>query len=76
MMGLAMGIWAYDEDEDIEDEKKNLSCLTDKMLSENRSDPFEFVDEGTTGMVRINVLHMCCFYLKTEIFAESKLLRI
>ena len=40
------------------------------MLSENRSDPFEFVDEGATVMVRINVLDMCCFYLKTEIFAD------
>ena len=48
-----------------------MSCLTDKMLSENPSDPFEFVDEGTTGMVRINVLYVCCFFLKTEIFAES-----
>ena len=67
--GLSDGY--FDEDEDIEDEIKNLSCLTDKVLSENRSDPFEFVDEGTTGMVRINVLHVCCFYLKTEIFAES-----
>ena len=43
------------------------------MLSENRSDQFEFVDEGTTGIVRIIVLHMCCFYLKTEIFAEISL---
>ena len=40
------------------------------MLAENPSDPFEFVDEGTTGMVWINVLHMCCFYLKAEIFAD------
>ena len=37
------------------------------MLSENPSDPFEFVDEDTTGMARINVLHICCFYLKAEI---------
>ena len=65
--GLSDGY--IEEDEDIKDEI-NLSCLTDKILSENRSDQFEFVDEGTTGIVRIIALHMCCFYLKTEIFAE------
>ena len=41
------------------------------MLSENPSDPFEFVDEDTTGMSRINALHICCFYLKKK-FSQTE----